>query len=331
MSPITNKSMVFVSALCLLAFAAAPAHALLRGAADSQPARQLKRCGNAAGEAACITACASVAGMPICLSDACYGPNGPDFSPNCGKDSRRLSAPKRCGNAAGETACISACASIALLPVCLSDACYGPNGPDFSPNCGKDSRRLSARKLSALNVAVPHSSLAVAAPDSSDISSWRVSAKHGTQSGVGVSVSGAGAYAKLTGTMSFSIKHLDDSQTYQYLKKTYDISGGVSGFWDWIGFGANASTHKTEIHKTFNEVKNQQDVEGKAAFDLEVTGQYPNVEVTASAYVLILQIKDSQGNTYNMASSSGGASDTGAQDGNGVTLPSKDNASTITI
>ena len=280
MSPITNKSMVFVSALCLLAFAAAPAHALLRGAADSQPARQLH---------------------------------------------------KRCGNAAGEAACISACASVALLPVCLSDACYGPNGPDFSPNCGKDSRRLSARKLSALNVEVPHSSLAVAAPDSSDISSWRVSAKHGTQSGVGVSVSGAGAYAKLTGTMSFSIKHLDDSQTYQYLKKTYDISGGVKGFWDWIGFGANASTHKTEIHKTFNEVKNQQDVEGKAAFDLEVTGQYPNVEVTASAYVLILQIKDSQGNTYNMASSSGGASDTGAQDGNGVTLPSKDNASTITI
>ena len=42
-----------------------------------------KKCGNAAGEAACISACASVVGMPLCLSDACYGPNGPDFT--CGK------------------------------------------------------------------------------------------------------------------------------------------------------------------------------------------------------------------------------------------------------
>ena len=39
--------------------------------------------GNAAGEAACISSCATLVGMPICLSDACYGPNGPDFSPSC--------------------------------------------------------------------------------------------------------------------------------------------------------------------------------------------------------------------------------------------------------
>ena len=190
---------------------------------------------------------------------------------------------------------------------------------------------LRGRKLSALNVAVPHAALAVAAPAGGDVSSWRATAKHGTQSGVGVSVSGAGAYAKLTGTMEFEMKHLDKSQTYQKMKKSYDIGGGVSGFWSWIGLGANASTHKEEIHKVFNEVKNQQKVKGTANFDLEVTGQYPNVEVTASAYVLILQITDSQGNTFNVASNSGAVGDTGAQDSNGMTLPSKDNASTITI
>ena len=134
-----------VGALCLLAFAAAPAHAS-------------KHCCNAAGEAACITACASVLGMPVCMSDACYGPNGCDFSPSCGSKDRRLEettdgpdfgvsakinaavsarklSGKRCGNAAGEAACVTACASVVGMPICLSDACYGPNGPDFSPSC----------------------------------------------------------------------------------------------------------------------------------------------------------------------------------------------------
>ena len=82
------------------------------------------------------------------MSNACYGPDGCDFSPSCGSKDRRLeetdglavSAPrklskKRCGNAAGEAACVTACASLLGMPICLSDACYGPNGPDFSPSC----------------------------------------------------------------------------------------------------------------------------------------------------------------------------------------------------
>ena len=40
---------------------------------------------------------------------------------------------RACGNAAGEAACITACATL-ILPVCLADSCYGPNGPDFK--CG---------------------------------------------------------------------------------------------------------------------------------------------------------------------------------------------------
>ena len=44
-------------------------------------------CGDSAGEAACIAACLSVVGLPVCLSDACYpvGGGGPDFSPSCGR------------------------------------------------------------------------------------------------------------------------------------------------------------------------------------------------------------------------------------------------------
>lgn len=57
----------------------------IREVGNAKRGRELskKKCGNAAGQAACITACASVALIPLCLSDACYGPNGPDFSPEC--------------------------------------------------------------------------------------------------------------------------------------------------------------------------------------------------------------------------------------------------------
>ena len=96
------------------------------------------------------------------------------------------------------------------------------------------------------------------APGGADVSSWKVTTKHGTQSGVGVSVSGAGAWAQMEGTMTFHILHLDDSKTYQKMKETYDIGGGIGGFFSWLGLGANADTHKTEIHSVFNEIKNQQ-------------------------------------------------------------------------
>lgn len=174
--------------------------------------------------------------------------------------------------------------------------------------------------------------LAIAAPQSeSDVSSWKVTTKKGTQSGVGVAVSGAGAWARLTGEMRFQIVNLESSKTYDMMKKEYNIGGGVSAFWSWLGIKANASTHKEEIHQTFKELSQTQKVDGQAQFDLQVTGLYPNVEVQASAYILILQITDSSGNTYNIASNGDPSADTGAQDSQGQTLPNKDNNSTISL
>ncbi|XYH98480.1 hypothetical protein ACMHYB_01580 [Sorangium sp. So ce1128] len=167
--------------------------------------------------------------------------------------------------------------------------------------------------------------------EGANVDSWKVSTKRGTQSGVGVSVSGAGAYAKLKGTMTFKLQHLDSSKTYDRMKTAYSIGGGVAAFFSWIGIKANASMHKEEIHEVFKEVSNSQSVDGKAKFDLYVSGLYPNVEASASAYVLVLEIQDSSGNTYHAVSSGDPSSDTGAQDQGGNKLPKKDNESTIEI
>jgi hypothetical protein len=183
-----------------------------------------------------------------------------------------------------------------------------------------------------MELVAPHATLAVAAPPSStDVSSWQVSTKRGTQSGVGVSVSGAGAWARLDGKMAFTIRHLDKSTTYDQMKSEYNIGGGVSGFWSWLGISANASTHQEQIHQTFQEVANSQAVKGTAHIDLECTGQYPNVQVDASGFVLVLQVQDSSGNTFNMISTGDPTNDTGAQDQNGNALPQKNNGSTISI
>jgi hypothetical protein len=182
-----------------------------------------------------------------------------------------------------------------------------------------------------MELVAPHATLAVAAPSSADVSSWQVSTKRGTQSGVGVSVSGAGAWARLDGKMAFTIRHLDKSTTYDQMKSEYNIGGGVSAFWSWLGISANASTHQEQIHQTFQEVANSQAVKGTAHIDLECTGQYPNVQVDASGFVLVLQVQDSSGNTFNMISTGDPTSDTGAQDQNGNALPQKNNGSTISI
>lgn len=182
--------------------------------------------------------------------------------------------------------------------------------------------------MSTLHLTAPHNQLAVA---TTDVESYRISVKRGTQSGVGASVSGSGAWAKLSGKMSFEILSIDHSRTYQEMKQSYDIGGGVSAFWSWLGIHANASTHKEQIDQALKEITNTQKVAGSARFDLEVTGQYPNVEVDASAYVLVLQVEDKSGNTFKMVSSGDPASDTGAQDQNGNALPTRNNNSTITL
>jgi hypothetical protein len=187
------------------------------------------------------------------------------------------------------------------------------------------------RRFKMLLVA-PHAQIAVVAPGGQQgVTSWQVSTKRGTQSGIGASVSGAGGWARIDGDMTFQIRHLDKSQTYDRMKSEYNIGGGVSAFWSWLGISANANTHKEEIHSVFNEVANSQAVDGHAHIQLEVSGQYPNVQVDATAYVLVLQIQDSSGNTFTMMSNGDPASDTGAQDQNGNALPTRDNCSTISL
>lgn len=182
--------------------------------------------------------------------------------------------------------------------------------------------------MSALVLQEPHAQIAVA---STDVGSWKATVKRGTQSGVGVSISGAGAWATLSGSMNFQITSLEESKTYSEMKSSYDIGGGIGGFWSWLGISANASTHKDEIHSVFQELSQSQKVNGTANFDLEVTGLYPNVEVDASAYVLVMQVTDSSGNSFTMASSGDPTGDTGSQDQNGNSLPTQNNSSTITL
>jgi hypothetical protein len=184
-----------------------------------------------------------------------------------------------------------------------------------------------------MELVAAHATLAVPAPSGTSVNSWQVATKRGTQSGVGVTVSGSGAWAKLTGKMDFSIRHIEVSKTYDEMRSSsdYNMGGGISGFWSWFGFAANRSEHQEQIHQVFQEVSNSQKVNGHAKFDLECSGQYPNVQVDASAYVLVLQITNDSGNTFTMLSSGDPASDTGAQDRNGNALPQRSNNSTITI
>ena len=185
--------------------------------------------------------------------------------------------------------------------------------------------------MTNLNLVASHSQLALAAAPGTEVESWQVSQKRGTQSGVGVTVSGSGAWASMVGDMNFQFQHLDSSKTFDMMKKSYNIGGGVSAFWSWIGIRANADAHKEEIHSVFKEVQNSQKANGKVHIELEVTGQYPNVQVDATGYILVLQVQDSSGNTFSMVSAGDPASDTGAQDQNGIALPTRDNNSTITL
>jgi hypothetical protein len=182
-----------------------------------------------------------------------------------------------------------------------------------------------------MELVAAHATLAVPAPSGSSVNSWQLATKRGTQSGVGVTVSGSGAWAKLVGDMDFTIRSLEASKKFDQMQSSYDIGGGISGFWSWLGISANAQQHQSEIHQVFQEASSSQAVNGHAHFDLDCSGQYPNVQVDASAYVLVLQITNSSGNTFNLVSSGDPKSDTGAQDQNGNALPNKNNNSTITI
>ncbi len=160
---------------------------------------------------------------------------------------------------------------------------------------------------------------------------WSISLSKGTQSGVGVTVSGQGAWARLEGDMNFSVRSLETSQSYQQLMKSAGFSAGVSSFWSWLGIGANVSQYQQQIDQCFHEIQTSQDVSGSAHFDFSVTGTYPNVPASASAYVLMLEVSDTSGNQFSVASNGDPAANTGAHDQNGDDLPTRNNNSTIHV
>ncbi|MEX6025865.1 hypothetical protein AB6H10_10795 [Providencia vermicola] len=159
--------------------------------------------------------------------------------------------------------------------------------------------------------------------------SWQISQKKGMLTGITGAVSGLGATVKLKGDMTFDLISLESSSTYNKLLNEYKFGGGVSGFFTWIGLSVNAEVHKEEIHEVLEQLQNSQKVTGRVTIDMNVTGLYPNVEVTAMAYVNVLQIENSTGNTFRIASAGNPIDDTGATDENGNDLPTKDNNSVI--
>ncbi|MDJ0682572.1 MAG: hypothetical protein AB4372_35720 [Xenococcus sp. (in: cyanobacteria)] len=162
---------------------------------------------------------------------------------------------------------------------------------------------------------------------------WSVRQAKGRIQGVGASVSGLGAYAHVSGSMSFSTKTLETSRTYQDMKKSYRFSAGIGSFWSWIGLGANASYHKQELSQLFNELSQSQTTNGRINIDLYVTGFYPNVPVSASPYILALEVSSKIDSSIKFPVISSGAvtQDTGAQDENEQHLTTKENKSTIEL
>ncbi|NEO02868.1 MAG: hypothetical protein F6K50_48365 [Moorea sp. SIO3I7] len=177
---------------------------------------------------------------------------------------------------------------------------------------------------------VPGPSLLAAATEGT---SWNVSTARGRIQGVGVSVSGLGAYARANGSMNFSTKTLESSKTYKEMRKSYKFSAGLRGFWSWIGLGNNASYHKQELTKVFNELSNVSRTNGRINIDLMVTGLFPNVPVSASAYIQAFSVSSKTDSRINFSviSTDAANQDTGAQDQNGQNLPVQDNNSTIDI
>jgi hypothetical protein len=179
-----------------------------------------------------------------------------------------------------------------------------------------------------MELTAPHATQALA---NTSGDSWQVSVKHGTVSGVGAQVTGSGAWAKVTGSMNFTLQSLESSSAYKSLQKSEGFSAGISAFWGWLGISGNYSKNQSEVDTTFHQITQSQSVTGEVDIDLEVSGQYPGVQVSASAYVLVMQVTDKSGSTITFASSGDPSSDTGAQDQNGNTLPTKNNKSTITL
>lgn len=165
--------------------------------------------------------------------------------------------------------------------------------------------------------------------NNSNVSSWQVSKKKGMMRGISATVSGQGAVVRLQGDMDFSIISLESSAKYQQLLNEYKFGAGLTAFFAWVSANFSVETHRQEIHATLDELSTTQQINGKVHIDMNVTGIYPNVEVTAMAYVNILKVTNSIGNEFSLASAATPNIDTGAADHDGNSLPTSDNNSVI--
>lgn len=168
------------------------------------------------------------------------------------------------------------------------------------------------------------------------LTSYKVTLSKGIEQGIGATVSGAGASARVTGKASVQAKHLDSSQKYQSLQKQYNFSAGISGFWEFLTGKVGGGVSREEKQEVFSQVQNSQDFEAKFHYDLIVTGYAPNVQVDARAYYLYFAITDDQGNTFHVISTGDASADTGAvnkddPDDHGLQPGVSENNTTITI
>lgn len=178
---------------------------------------------------------------------------------------------------------------------------------------------------------LPHTASSFVVKSDTHENSYQISLKRGQGEGISVTVSGAGASARLIGQVDFELINIESSQTYKILREQHGIEAGVNAFWLWLSASSHVSDNKEKINEMFNELSHSQKVKGKVHFDFMVTGLFPDVPVTASAYVSVLQVKTSSGSTVSIISSQNPKSDTGAQNQDGDDLPTSDNNSTITI
>jgi hypothetical protein len=145
-----------------------------------------------------------------------------------------------------------------------------------------------------------------------------------------LSVPGAGFWGRSRGSTTFTYRRLETSTSYNQLKKEIQFSSGIMGFWDWLSIAQNVERNSEAVNEIFNELNREQNISMQLRWDMEVTGLYPNVPVSATTFIRLMRLVSSEG-IYFVASDGAVIDDTGANDQNNIELPIRNNESTITV
>jgi hypothetical protein len=158
--------------------------------------------------------------------------------------------------------------------------------------------------------------------------SQSVTMSRGVALQIGVRVSGAGAYARLRGTLSLNHRRLETSSEYNSLRSEFRFSGGARSFFRWIGGNINVGGNRQRINETFNQLQRNTTVNGEAKFDLWVTGLQPNFPVEAFGFIRLMRVQILD-EVFWVISDGNSRDDTGGSDRDGSELPDKDNDSEV--